>query len=76
MSLFKKKEEKSLLQWTIETDGKYQSQLIDLIAERNDRINKAIDFINRYSNLNLKAFDTKKILLKIKAILKGEDNDE
>ena len=69
MSLFKKKEEKSLLQWTIETDGKYQSQLIDVIAERNDRINKAIEYIYQDEDINKYS---KSYLLEI---LKGEDNE-
>ena len=62
MNLFKKKEEKSLLQWTIEEDGKYQSQLIDVIAERNDRINKAIEYINNAKWLNYNKSTIKKLL--------------
>ena len=72
MSLFKKKEEKSLLEWTIETDGKYQSQLIDLIAERNDRINKAIEYLERKQK-ETEWWDTD-FMMTI-SILKGDSND-
>lgn len=41
-------------------------------AKRND---EAIEFINRYLKLNLKAFDIKRLLMKIKDILKGENNE-
>ena len=77
--MFRKKEEKSLLQWTIEEDGKYQNQLIDVIAERNNRINKAIEFLNEeccydkdlgYCD-DLWCGDIPKLI----KILKGEDNE-
>lgn len=71
--MFKKKEEKSLLQWTIEEDGKYQSQLIDVIAERNDRINKAIEYIDLIRNSMCISEDY--VLINILEILKGEDNE-
>ena len=39
------------------------------------RIEKANDFINRYLSLNLEAFDTNSLLIKLREILYG-DKDE
>ena len=42
----------------------------------NDKIDNSIEFIDRYLKLNLKAFNTKSLLMKIKIILKGENNEK